>query len=209
MNKMDNKIIAVSTNEIENLLLQIMELDGFKPLQNREEYTDIVKISKAKRRGDLETNTEYRQILPYLIVKVDNKFFYYVRAEGSDETRLHNRFSIGIGGHIEMKDKDSPQETMETGLIREAREELGENIELVNLKPLGFIYTNKTILDEVHLGILFTCEINGINSISVDKEEIGEHGFLDEKEMDEIIINPNYSPENWTDIVWKKAREII
>ena len=209
MSKMDNNIIAVSTGKIKNLLTEITEKEGFKPIHDGKEYLNIIKISEAKRRGDLETNTQFKQIIPYLVVKLDKKVFYYVRAKGGSETRLHNKLAIGIGGHIEMEDKNSPQETIKTGLMREAKEELGENIELVNLKPLGFIYANKTVLDKVHLGILFTSDIKDKNSINVRREEIGEHGFLDKHKMDKIISNPNYSPENWTEIVWEQARGII
>lgn len=61
-----------------------------------------------KQRKGLETNSNYRQILPYTVFRVltpeGTKFITYRRAKGLGESRLLGNYSVGFGGHIEISD---------------------------------------------------------------------------------------------------------
>lgn len=205
---MENEILAVQSKDVSEITKACIENNGFKLFENEEEYEELLNISLTKQRGKLENDSSYKQIIPYLMMLYKNKIFYYIRAQGGNEARLHNKLSIGVGGHIEIEDTESPDETIRHALIREAQEEIGENINLSNIYPLGFIYTEQSEVDQVHLGILFVGDILN-EDINVNHEEVGENGFLNKQEMDKLMHNGNYTPENWTRIAWCMAQELI
>jgi predicted NUDIX family phosphoesterase len=86
-------------------------------------------------------------VIPYCAVKreSDDKFLVYDRAGG--EGRLHGKVSFGIGGHIENG------ETFYRGMGRELKEEALASV--VSEEYLGKICLDKTVVDQVHIGIAF------------------------------------------------------
>jgi hypothetical protein len=48
---------------------------------------------------------KFIEIIPYLLIRYDNKLFMVRRLIGQTEKRLHNKYSIGIGGHINPTEK--------------------------------------------------------------------------------------------------------
>jgi predicted NUDIX family phosphoesterase len=83
-------------------------------------------------RGILEADQRFRQILPYVVLKVGDKFVKYDRQPSGGEARLHGLASIGFGGHIEAEDVIFDHQTSRVKLMqtimqnatRELREEL-------------------------------------------------------------------------------------
>lgn len=59
-----------------------------------------------KRRGDVEEDREWRQVIPYTLVHnaFSGRFLASERTDKQGESRLHGKTSIGMGGHIEMDD---------------------------------------------------------------------------------------------------------
>jgi predicted NUDIX family phosphoesterase len=51
-------------------------------------------------RKDMETDLNYKQIIPYLVFSCDGKYFLMQRKSDCSEKRLANKMSLGIGGHI-------------------------------------------------------------------------------------------------------------
>ena len=84
------------------------------------------------------------------------------RKSTQSEQRLHNKFSIGVGGHINPSEVTSGTDLIREGLTREISEELdiapGYKEHLVAL-----INDDTTDVGRVHLGVLFE-----IDSISPD-----------------------------------------
>jgi predicted NUDIX family phosphoesterase len=55
-----------------------------------------------KRRGCMEENPSFKQLIPYVIVtNENNEILMYKRSTKGGESRLHNVYSIGFGGHID------------------------------------------------------------------------------------------------------------
>ncbi|HWW59870.1 MAG TPA: NUDIX hydrolase, partial [Thermoanaerobaculia bacterium] len=49
-------------------------------------------------RATAEVSPQYKQIIPYVIIRHDDSFFLLQRTRKQTEARLHDKFSIGIGG---------------------------------------------------------------------------------------------------------------
>lgn len=136
-----------------------------------------------RERESLEKNAAYRQLLPYVIVKYPNcsdgkvRYATYKRTEGGNEGLLHNKYSIGYGGHIDACDviyarvdptnaKEVPSVldlhcTLMGAAKRECREEFrAADPELqASLDTTGLSYAHKFIVsdrgvDNVHLAII-------------------------------------------------------
>ncbi|MCP3955168.1 MAG: NUDIX domain-containing protein, partial [Desulfobacterales bacterium] len=117
-----------------------------------------------KGRKIVEKNPDFKQIIPYIIILTnDLKYIAAYKRKGSEE-RLHDLWSIGIGGHINPVDaKKNPTKIKEiilTGMQRELEEEL--NSIGPNDKPVfsGIINEEMTDVGSVHIGAVFTITTN-------------------------------------------------
>ncbi len=74
-----------------------------------------------RRRGEVEEDPSYKQIIPYAVVRRAEEVFLFRRTDRGGDPRLHHRYAIGVGGHINPQDTGDP---IEAGLRRELAEEL-------------------------------------------------------------------------------------
>lgn len=106
-------------------------------------------------RNEAEENYAYKQIIPYaLVFNSEDKLLYYQRC--GSEKRLSGLLSAGIGGHVNDKDGGaSLYEMIVSGLIREIKEELGQEITHSQLQLLGIINEEITDVGHCHIGVVF------------------------------------------------------
>jgi predicted NUDIX family phosphoesterase len=151
------------------------------------------------RRGDAEDNPQYKQPIPYVIVKSGDKIFVYKRLGGSGETRLVGRSSIGVGGHMNYHEGC---ETFLDQICENAYRELNEELNIdfdgeVELSIIGTINDDRDDVGKVHFGILAVATFPEGTPISVwetDQLE-GQWMTLDEiKETTEVLL----SLETWS-----------
>lgn len=136
-----------------------------------------------REREEAETNFNFKQVIPYVLVchteacKITEKFSLSVpamyllsqRTSQQQEKRLHSKYSIGQGGHINRLDFDGSHGPIINGLMREVFEEfaLGRATECA---PVGVINDNSTEVGKVHLGLAYTLRVDSL------KFEVAEHG---------------------------------
>lgn len=105
-----------------------------------------------RERGPVETDLAWRQLVPYAIVRHAGRVLLLQRSDRGADARLHNLYSIGIGGHIEPVDGFGP-EVVRRALDREVREEL--HLGAYTARPIGLIHRDTTPVERVHLGVLY------------------------------------------------------
>jgi len=111
-------------------------------------------------RAYAETNPDYLQIIPYLLLEggagiFPGRVWCYSRVGGREE-RLLQKYSCGIGGHVEWEDRSpSLASIAENCLWRELREEI-QSPSIMPLQPLCWLYENESEVGLVHLGLVFT-----------------------------------------------------
>ena len=82
-------------------------------------------LARIDRDGDFyprpaaEADTTIKQIIPYLVLRDGERIFLMKRTKAGGDPRLHDHFSVGVGGHMNPGD-----ESVLAGLRREWREEL-------------------------------------------------------------------------------------
>ncbi|MBU8848415.1 MAG: phosphoesterase [Desulfobacterales bacterium] len=110
-------------------------------------------------RSDAEKNPSYKQIIPYIILQTTDFEKTAVYNRKGSEQRLHDLWSIGIGGHInpiDMKTQnDSFKQILISGMERELNEELDQRSENDLPHFIGVISEDITDVGKVHLGAVF------------------------------------------------------
>lgn len=178
------------------------------------EYKDGMLISDLKdviskhgsflERPAAEIDTNYLQIIPYIVVKMGNNIFTYQRLKKGTESRLHAKYSIGIGGHINEEDAIGGYgwwPTVEAGAYRELHDELiitegaDTPVVVIDFTPL-IIYDPSNEVGKVHLGIV------GVVNVSHCQVTIGEPDkiageFINELKLASLVDKM----ETWSQIV--------
>lgn len=136
-----------------------------------------------KNRPEVENNLDFKQIIPYILVKNSEGEFACYQRKGA-EKRLHNLWSCGVGGHIDDCDlKPSPMATIMTGVMRELSEEfLDFDSSKCNLSLLGTIHEDSTVVGLHHIGIVFLLEIFPDKSL-MPAEELADCMWLNRNEL--------------------------
>lgn len=143
-------------------------------------------------RNAAETDTDYKQLIPYVILqRHDKKIASYMRH--GTEKRLHGLYSCGFGGHVEEGDKDSSIfKTLEKGKIRELSEEISNfDNALIDLEYKGLINEVETQVGLVHLGIVYL----GKCKTAFVPQESDETKGLEWKSLEEL---KQFKSELWT-----------
>lgn len=125
-------------------------------------------------RGKAETDPSYKQLIPYVVLQIpDGSQTACYRRAGS-EKRLHDLWSIGIGGHINRKDAPLAATPLDKiirqGLNRELEEELGYLPEDTSPRFMGIINEDKTDVGQVHIGLVYCLTIHDRHLIREDAE---------------------------------------
>jgi predicted NUDIX family phosphoesterase len=107
-------------------------------------------------RAQAETNPDFKQIIPYVVVTDGKSILHYVRGKKAGEQRLVAKGSIGIGGHINDEDHSlfaDGLRAFQDAVEREVREELSVQ-GAFDAKPVGLINDDSTEVGRVHFGIV-------------------------------------------------------
>ncbi len=110
-------------------------------------------------RSDAEKDVSYKQIIPYIVLQTQDfeKTAIYNR-QGSEQ-RLHDLWSIGIGGHINPIDMETQTtsflQILTVGMERELQEELDQRPKGDLPLFVGVISEDVTDVGKVHLGAVF------------------------------------------------------
>jgi len=162
----DEQILVVERNVIE----QIGMFHGLK--MDVQPYLDVIfsGVPVFNPRTEMETNPDYKQLIPYVIMCCNGKYLTYLRGKRAGEKRLVGNRSIGIGGHINPVDDMSLlgfRETYLNAVKREVEEEVDVQTSYTD-RIVALLNDDTNEVGQVHLGVvhLWTLETE-----DVDKRE--------------------------------------
>lgn len=134
------------------------ELDGWHGIRSDGlEHIVAVVAGEARPhpRALAEADPTLKQVIPYLVLRDGARYFLMERTRAGGDPRLHDRWSIGIGGHLEAGDGD-----IDGGLRREWGEELDADT-IPTWHAIGVLNDDTTPVGAVHLGIVYLADIAG------------------------------------------------
>jgi predicted NUDIX family phosphoesterase len=151
-------------------------------------------------REDAEKNPDVKQIIPYVVVSQDEDILTYSRTHKGGENRLHDKFSIGIGGHINRSDIHNGVLDLWEAASREVSEEItiikgDESFYRVN--SFGVLYDPSNDVGKVHFGIIYRMHLSWCN-VMINEEEIANLRWLSKYKLRQLD-----NLENWSQILLK------
>ena len=127
--------------------LQSADLDAFLATVERE--------GRFEPRPAMEADPGFKQVIPYLVLRDGDHYFLMRRTRAGGDVRLHDRWSIGVGGHLNPGDED-----LDGGLRREWSEELVADF-VPDFRFIGLLNDDTTPVGQVHLGAVFVADAAG------------------------------------------------
>lgn len=106
-------------------------------------------------RADVEEDADWKQIIPYVVLRDRGSIFLMRRTRAGGDARLHERYSIGIGGHVNPEDGG-----LAGGLRREWDEEVAADWE-PEFRAVGLLNDDTDPVGAVHLGVVYSVEAAG------------------------------------------------
>jgi predicted NUDIX family phosphoesterase len=109
-------------------------------------------------RAQAEHDPEFKQLIPYVVLRCRGRVFHYTRGGSGTESRLRAKRSLGVGGHINGVDGAPSQRAYRAGMLRE----LDEEVELGSgyaERCLGLINDDSTPVGQVHLGVVHLLDL--------------------------------------------------
>jgi predicted NUDIX family phosphoesterase len=197
MNSTEELVFAFPTQELWKLLTY--EKKGLIK-GNSEVLKSIVQDGVFRRRSELEENPSFKQIIPYSMISHEDSFYLFKRTSGQTEKRLHNKFSLGVGGHMNPRDS---AEFKDQYLLDELKRELFEEIKLQNgclvenIEFIGFINDDTIPVGRFHIGLLYNIHVSN-KEVTINETEKMTADWIDVSHLAEFYEGM----ETWTRIVF-------
>ena len=152
--------LAIPTNEVWRIL-NYQDKGVIKALDVNV-MDKLLEYGVFKHRNELEEDASYKQVIPYAVICNDNEVYMFRRLNKQTETRLHNKCSLGVGGHMNPYGEYIDTAYLHHELEREMYEEvkLAEDCHVIGMKPIGFINDDLSEVGKVHLGVLYHINIS-------------------------------------------------
>ena len=128
---------------------------GVRTAQTDEFLAVVAAHGRFEPRAAMEADPSFKQIIPYLVLRDSERYFLMRRTRAGGDARLHDAWSIGVGGHVNPGDRD-----LAGGLLREWAEELVADF-VPEFRLVGLLNDDTTDVGRVHLGAVYLAEAAG------------------------------------------------
>jgi predicted NUDIX family phosphoesterase len=163
---------------------------------NESLWNEILDNLESVPRSIAEESNNYKQLVVYILIKSGEFYLTYRRTEKSEEKKLRKKYSIGIGGHVNVADrgqlslfKSNYKKSIDfilQAVWREINEEI--NIEAGRVKDpyiVCFINDDSDVVGWRHFGITWLLEIREPFVKSRKGKGIGKLEFRNLKQIRE------------------------
>jgi predicted NUDIX family phosphoesterase len=128
---------------------------GIRTAALDESLEAIARLGEYRPRAAMERDPTFKQVIPYLVLRDGERWFLMRRTRAGGDERLHEKWSIGVGGHLNPGDGG-----LERGLLREWQEELVAGF-VPAFRPVGLLNDDTTDVGSVHLGVVYIADAGG------------------------------------------------
>ena len=141
-------------------------------------------------RATAEVSPQWKQIIPYVVIRNGDDYFVLKRTAKQTEARLHHKVSLGIGGHI------NPGHSLREGLQKELDEEVHVG-DAYDLQFIGILNDDSTEVGRVHLGAVHVLDASGANVVVKETEKMTAEWM-----PRDALGKVRDSMESWSQIVY-------
>jgi len=190
---MDEQVLVVPRDAIPDRAawygLRTHGLEGFADLVARE--------GRYAPRVEMEGDPESKQIIPYLVLRDGPRYFLMRRTRAGADARLHDRYSIGVGGHLNPGD-----EGLVGGLRREWTEELDADF-VPEFRLVALLNDDTTDVGAVHLGAVYVADAGG-RRVAIRETDKLAGAFADPAEVASVADRL----ESWSRLVFDALESV-
>ena len=130
-------------------------------------------------RAAMEADPSFKQIIPYLVLRDGERYFLMRRTRAGGDVRLHDAWSIGVGGHVNPGDVD-----LAGGLLREWTEELVADF-VPEFRLVGLLNDDTTDVGRIHLGAVYLAEAGG-RPVAIRETDKPSGAFATPAQVEEV-----------------------
>jgi predicted NUDIX family phosphoesterase len=131
-------------------------------------------------RVEMEADPSWKQVIPYPVLRDGDAWYLMRRTKAGSDARLHDRYSIGVGGHVNPED-GALDGDLTAALRREWHEEL-----VVDFVPafrfVGLLNDDTTPVGEVHVGLVYEGDAAG-RPVAIRESDKLSGGFVPTAEV--------------------------
>jgi predicted NUDIX family phosphoesterase len=168
------------------------------------------------QRDHAEHDPDLKQVIPYTLVVRAGEVLLLRRLARGGESRLHDKLSIGVGGHINPQDAEQPQPqpsgraghmagALEAGTRRELEEELHIESD-VTIQRVGIINDDSNPVGAVHVGLVQVVQVHG--DVRVREGEVLEGSFVAPAKL-RRLQGDGANFETWSEILIDRLHEVV
>ena len=155
-------------------------------------FEDLVRArGEFRPRAAMEADRTWKQVIPYLVLRDGQRYFLMRRTQAGADARLHDRWSIGVGGHLNPGDRD-----LAGGLRREWREEVAADFE-PEFTLIGLLNDDSTEVGGVHVGAVYLADAAG-RHVAIRETDKLAGAFADPGEVAAVVDRM----ESWSALVF-------
>ncbi|HEX5823561.1 MAG TPA: hypothetical protein VFY18_03785 [Candidatus Limnocylindrales bacterium] len=133
-----------------------------------------------RSRAAAEDDPSWKQVIPYPILRDGPRWFLMRRTRAGSDARLHDRFSIGVGGHVNPADGGLDGD-LSRALEREWTEELAVDF-VPQFRFVGLLNDDTTPVGQVHLGLVYEGDAAG-RPVAIRETDKLSGGFVETSEV--------------------------
>ena len=175
---------------------------GWKGIRD-EAVDDVLELiateAEYRPRSEAELDPSWKQVIPYLLMRDGERLFLMQRTKAGSDARLHDLYSLGIGGHLNPEDGG-----VMGGLRREFHEEMVAEWE-PEPRLVGLLNDDDVLVGQVHLGVVFEADAAG-RALSIRETDKLSGRFVAPDEA-----SPVYEQmETWSQFLydWATGRQV-
>ena len=157
----------------------------------------VARDGRFAPRPAMEVDRSWKQVIPYLVLRDVGRYFLMRRTTAGGDARLHDRWSIGVGGHLNPGDGD-----LAGGLRREWREEISADFE-PEFQLVGLLNDDTTEVGSVHVGAVFQADARGL-PVAIRETDKLSGRFAERSEVAAVVDRM----ETWSAIVFEHLETI-
>ena len=153
---------------------------GIRPAGEVELADLIRRLGTFRPRSAMEDDPSWKQVIPYPVLRDGSRWFLMRRTRAGGDARLHDRYSIGVGGHVNPADGGLDGD-LTRALEREWTEELVVDF-LPEFRFVGLLNDDTTSVGQVHLGLVYAGDAGG-RPVAIRETDKLSGGFVDTAEV--------------------------
>ena len=153
-----------------------------------------------------ERTPSLKQIIPYTVVCQEDRILCMRRLGNGGEARLHDKLSIGVGGHINPEDLEGEDpDPIRDGTRREIEEEIDVRGSY-EIRSAGFLNDDSNPVGAVHLGLVQIALTKG--TVEIRETDVLEGRLVARESLSERLgRGENF--ETWSAIVIRELDRLL